>query len=65
MEHQPKQPTTVYAEYIDAIKRGGEKYIGDAVDAPTESVGPATEFCHPCYAYVQPGHTCPTWTKRS
>ncbi len=60
---QNKQPTTVYTEYIDAIKHGGIKYIGNAVDAPTESVGPATEFCPPCFAYVLPGHTCPTWTK--
>lgn len=56
-----KEPTTVYTEYIDAIKRGGTKYIGNAVDAPVESVGPATEFCRPCFAYVQPGHTCPAW----
>jgi hypothetical protein len=59
-----KEPTTVYTEYIDAIKRGGTKYMGNAVDAPVESVGPATGFCRPCFAYVQPGHTCPAW-KRS
>jgi hypothetical protein len=47
-----KEPTTVYTEYIDATKRGGA------------AVGSATEFCRPCFAYVQPGHTCPTW-KRS
>jgi hypothetical protein len=62
----PKKETiTVHMEYIDVIKRGGAKYIGNAADAPVESVGPATEFCHPCFAHVQPGHTCPTWTKRS
>ncbi len=65
MEDKPKQPATVYTEYIDAIKRGGTKYIGNAADAPVESVGPATELCRPCFAYVQPGHICPTWTKRS
>src|SRR5438128_122180 len=44
-----KEPTTVYTEYIDAIKRGGTKYIGNAFNAPVESVGPATEFCRPCF----------------
>jgi len=59
------EPSTVYTEYINAIKHGGAKYIGNAVDAPIESVGPATEVCRPCFAYIQPGHTCPTWTKGS
>lgn len=22
----------------------------------------AVEFCAPCYCYVLPGHTCPSWT---
>ena len=22
----------------------------------------AVEFCAPCYCYVMPGHTCPSWT---
>ena len=61
MDKKPEQPTTVYREYIDGIKRGGTKYARNAVDAPVESVGAATEFCRPCFAYVQPGHICPTW----
>lgn len=65
MNNKPQQPTPIYTEYINAIKRGGTKYMGNAVDAPVESVGPATDLCRPCYAHVQPSHTCPTWTKRS